>query len=85
MTFIVSRSQKPKLKLNSRTIRALGLLKVLQNYQKKSKLYEKLLKNRFLDTIKKRSKKKFYSEKLQKFKGDARKTWSVMEEMLGPP
>ena len=32
--------------------------------------------------IKKRSKKKFYSEKLRKFKGDARKTWSVMKEIL---
>ena len=26
--------------------------------------------------------KKFYSEKLQKFKGDARKTWSVLKEIL---
>ena len=35
------------------------------------------------ETIKRRSKKKFYSEKLQKFKGDAKKTWSVMKEILG--
>ena len=35
LTFMTSRSQKPKIKLNSRTIRALGLLKVLQNYQKR--------------------------------------------------
>ena len=27
--------------------------------------------------------KKFYSEKLQKFKGVAKKTWSVMKEILG--
>ena len=89
---MTSRSQKPKLKLNSiKAIRALGLLR----------LYENLLKNRtpkneetcktyknLPQTIEKRSKKKFYSEKLlhseklQKFKSDARKTWSVMKETL---
>ena len=42
----------------------------------------KSYKNLF-ETVKKRSKKKFYIENLQKFKGDARKTWSVMKEMLG--
>ena len=35
LTFMTSRFKKPKIKLNSRTIRALGLLKVLQNYQKR--------------------------------------------------
>ena len=89
---MTSRSQKPKLKLNSiKAIRALGLLR----------LYENLLKNRTTkneetcktyknlpQTIEKRLKKKFYSEKLlhseklQKFKSDARKTWSVMKEIL---
>ena len=42
----------------------------------------KTYKNLF-QTIKKRSKKKLYSEKLWKFKGDARKTWSVMKEIPG--
>ena len=42
----------------------------------------KTYKNLF-ETIKRRSKKKFYLEKLQKFKGDAKKTWSVMKEILG--
>ena len=65
--------------------------------KKKQRLYEKFLKNRtpkneethkknyknLFETIKKRSKKKFYSEKLRKFKGDARKTWGVMKEILG--
>ena len=41
------------------------------------------IKLNLFETIKKRSKKKFYSEKLQKFKGDAKKTWSVMKEILG--
>ena len=34
LTFMTSRSRNRKLKLNSRAIRALGLLKVLQNHQK---------------------------------------------------
>ena len=62
----------------------------------KQRLYEKFLKNRtpkneetyktyknLFETIKRRSKKKFYSENLQKFKGDAKKTWSVMKKILG--
>ena len=86
---MTSRSQKPKFKLNSRAIRALGLLEVLQNYKKNQRLYEapkmkrhKTYKDLF-ETIKKKSKKKFYSGKLQKFEGGARKTWSVRKEILG--
>ena len=40
-TFMISRSQNRKLKLNSRAIRALGLLKVLQNHQKRNKDFMK--------------------------------------------
>ena len=46
------------------------------------KRHIKLIKNLF-ETIKNRSKNKFYSEKLQKFKGDANTTWSVMKEIRG--
>ena len=69
---------------------------IAKSSKKKQRLYEKFLKNRtpkneetyktyknLFETIKRRSKKKFYSEKLQKFKGDAKKTWSVMKEILG--
>ena len=42
----------------------------------------KTYKNLF-ETIKRRSKKKLCSGKLQKFKADAEKTWSVMKEILG--
>ena len=41
LTFMTSRSQKPRLKLNSRAIRALGLLKVLQNHHKRNKVFMK--------------------------------------------
>ena len=60
---------------------------VTKSSKKKQRIYEKFLKNRtskneetyktyknLFETIKRRSKKKFYSEKLQKFKGDAEKT-----------
>ena len=40
-------------------------------------------RHNLFETIKKSSKRKFYSEKLLKFKGDAKKTWSVMKEILG--
>ena len=41
LTFMTSRSQNRKLKLNSEAIRALGLLKVLQNHQKRNKDFMK--------------------------------------------
>ena len=41
LTFMTSRSQNRKLKLNSRAIRALGLLKVPQNHQKINKDFMK--------------------------------------------
>ena len=37
----------------------------------------------FLKPLKRDYRKKFYSEKLRKFKGDARKTWGFMKEILG--
>ena len=46
------------------------------------KRHIKFIQNLF-ETIKRKSKKEFYTEKLQKFKGDAKKTWSVMKEILG--
>ena len=56
--------------------------KFLKNRTPKNEETHKTYKNLF-ETIKKRSKKKFYSEKLWKFKGDAEKTGSVMKEILG--
>ena len=68
---------------------------IAKSSKKKQRIYEKFLKNRtpkneetyktyknLFETIKRRSKKNFYSEKLQKFKADAKKTWSVMKEIL---
>ena len=69
---------------------------IAQLSKKKQRLYEKFLKNRspkneetykthknLFETITRRSNKKFYSETLQNIKGNAKKTWSVMKEILG--
>ena len=69
---------------------------IAKSSKKKQRLYEKFLKNRtpeneetyktyknLFKTVKKRSKKKSYTEKLRKFKCDMRKTWNVMKEILG--
>ena len=56
--------------------------KFLKNRTSKNEETYKTYKNLF-ETIRERSKKKFYSEKLRKFKGDAIKTWSAMKEILG--
>ena len=86
-----------KVKVNFKSDQSPWITKgIAKPSKKKQRLYEKFLKNRtpkneetyktyknLFETIKRRSKKKFYSEKLQKFKGDAKKTWSVMKEILG--
>ena len=57
---------------------------IAKSSKKKQSLYEKFLKNKtpkneetyknLFETIKRRTKKTFYSEKLQKFQGDAKVT-----------
>ena len=68
---------------------------IAKSSKKKQRLYVKFLQNRIhkneeayktnknlFETIKKRSKKKIFSEKLKKVKGDARKTCSAMKKVL---
>ena len=35
------------------------------------------------ESLKKKAKKKYYSEKISKYKHDAKKTWSIMKELIG--
>ena len=79
---------KTEVKVKFKSVQRPWITKgIAKSLKKKQKIYEKFLKNRtpkneetyknkktLSETIKKRSKKNFYSEKLQKFKGDARKT-----------
>ena len=88
---------KIKVKLKTKNNQSPWITKaIIKSSKKKQKLYEKFLKNRTLEnervykvynnlfeTIKRKAKKKYYSEKLLKFKGDAKKTWSVMKELIG--
>ena len=62
----------------------------------KQKLYKKFLKHRTRETefayilyknlfesLKKKAKKKYYSEKISKYKHDDKKIWSIMKELVG--
>ena len=69
---------------------------IAKSSKRKQKLYEKFLKNRSIqnekiykdyrklfETITMKSKRKYYSEKLLQFQGDAKKTWRIMKEVIG--
>ena len=69
---------------------------ILKSSKPKQKLYEEFLKNRSIqnekiyknyrklfETITTKSKRKYYSEKLLQFQGDAKKTWQIMKEVIG--
>ena len=69
---------------------------IAKSSKRKQKLYEKFLKHRtqeskqiykdyknLFEIIKRKSKKQFYSEKLIKFQGNAKKAWSIMKELIG--
>ena len=47
-----------------------------------TELTYKSYKNLF-ESLKKRAKKKYYSEKISKYKHDAKKAWSIMKELIG--
>ena len=38
---------------------------------------------KLFETITMKSKRKYYSEKLLQFQGDAKKTWRIMKEVIG--
>ena len=42
----------------------------------------KSYKNLF-ESLKKKAKKKYHSEKISKYKHDAKKSWSIMKELIG--
>ena len=69
---------------------------IAKSSKRKQKLYEKFLKNcsiqnekiykdyrKIFQTITMKSKRKYYSEKLLQFQGDAKKTWRIMKEVIG--
>ena len=69
---------------------------IVKSSKRKQKLYEKFLKHRtratelayksyknLFESLKKKAKKKYYSEKISKYKHDSKKTWSIMKELIG--
>ena len=69
---------------------------IAKSSERKQELYEKFLKHRTRETelsykscnnlfenLKKKAKKKYYSDKISKYKHDAKKTWSIMKELIG--
>ena len=68
---------------------------IAKSSEKKQKLYEKYLKNHnpqnvatckahknLFETIKRKSKKNYYSEKILSFKGNANNTWKTMKDLI---
>ena len=53
----------------------------LEHRTQETKLKYKSYKNLF-ESIKKKVKKNYYSEKISKYKHDAKKTWSIMKELI---
>ena len=88
---------KVSVRIKTKHIQSPWITKGIAKYSKrKQKLYEKFLKHRTRETelayksyknifesLKKKAKKKYYSEKISKYKHDAKKTWSIMKELMG--
>ena len=68
---------------------------IAKSSKRKQKFYEKFLKHRTRETelaykayknlfesLKEKAKKKYCSEKISKYKHDAKKTWSIMKELV---
>ena len=69
---------------------------ITKSSKEKQKLYENNLNNRntenlgtyktcknIFETMKRKSKKNYYSEKILSFKGDVKKTWKTIKDLIG--
>ena len=69
---------------------------LIKSSKKKQRLYEKFLKNRnpekeliykqyktCFESLKTKSKKKYYSDLIDLYKYNTKKTWAVMKEIIG--
>ena len=61
---------------------AKAIRKILEKRTKQSETEYKVYKNIF-ESIKHKSKKSFYSQKIIEYKDNAKKTWNVMKELIG--
>ena len=88
---------KVRIKIKAKTIQNSWTTKdITKSSKKKQKLYERFLKKLapqneqkykyyedLFETIKKKAKKIYYSNKLLKCTGDIKKTWNVMKNIIG--
>ena len=86
-----------KIKVKARnSFRSWIAKSIAKSSKKKQKIYEKYLKKRnplnlatyktyknLFETIKRKSKKNFYSGKILSLKGDSKKTWKTMKDLIG--
>ena len=69
---------------------------LVKSSKKKQRLYENFLKNRnpeqepnykqyqtLFESLKKKSKKNYYSDRINSYKYNIKKTWHVMKEIIG--
>ena len=89
--------QKAFVRLKTKHIQSPWITKgIAKSSKRKQNLYEKFLKHQtreaelacnsyknLFESLKKKAKKKFYSEKVSKYKHDAKKTWCIMKELVG--
>ena len=94
---MTSVSQKTKLNQNLKKYNNPWITKRIKKLSKrKQTLYEKFLKNRnekneklyksyksLFESVKRKSKRIYYSSKILEFKNNAKKTWDVMKELIG--
>ena len=88
---------KKKIKLKAQKYNSPWITKGIKKSSKKTqKLYEKFLKNRnekneklyksyksLFESVKRKSKRIYFSSKILEFKNKAKKTWGVMKEQIG--
>ena len=88
---------KKKIKLKPQKYNNPWITKgIKKSSKRKQKLYEKFLKNRnekneklyksyksLPESVKRKSKRIYYSSKILEFKNNAKKTWGVMKELIG--
>ena len=88
---------KKKIKLKAQKYNNPWITKgIKKSSKRKQKLHEKFLKNRnetseklfksyksLFESVKRKSKRIYYSSKILEFKNNAKKTWGVMKELIG--
>ena len=88
---------KKKIQIKSKNITSPWITKgIVKSSKRKQKLYDKYLKRktpqndliyknyrRLFETIKRKSKRNYYNERLDKYQNNIKKTWDIIKEVIG--